>query len=127
MSFLDKVKQVAEAGMKVATDNVGGSAPLRDAYLGKKAPQKSGVYRVYYHGQLMKVGKAPDGLRKRFSDYYRGLEGGTAGLKYITRENRDDVNVQWMLCPASRARDIETRLYDQAKANGEALPWSERR
>ena len=127
MGFLDKVRQAAEAGMKMAADNVGGSASLRDAYLGKKAPAKSGVYRVYYRRQLMKVGKAPDGLRKRFSDYYRGLEGGTAGLKYITRENRDDVHVQWMLCPASQARAIETRLYDQAKAKGETLPWSERR
>ena len=122
MGFLDKVKQAAEAGTKMAAEKVGGSASLRDAYLGMKAPAKSGVYRVYYRRQLMKVGKATDGLRKRFSDYCRGMEGGTAGLKYITRENRDDVHVQWMLCPASQARAMETRLYDQAKANGETLP-----
>ena len=126
MSFFDKVKRAAEAGMKVAADNVGGSASLRDAYLGEKAPRKPGVYRVYYHGQLMKVGKAADGLRKRFSDYYRGLEGGTAGSKYITRENRDDVHVQWILRPASQTRDLEKRLHDQAKSQGETLPWQER-
>lgn len=104
-----------------------GQTSLREAYVNKQAPRGSGVYRVYYRGQLMKVGKAPDGLRKRFSDYYRGEEGGTAHLKYITKENRDQVMVMWQECPKDRARAIETSWYDQAKAGGEEMPWSERR
>ena len=78
MGFFDKVKGLAEAGARAAASNVGGSASLREAYLDKKAPNKPGVYRLYHNGQLMKVGKATDGLRKRFSDYYRGMDGGTA-------------------------------------------------
>jgi len=87
----------------------------------------SGVYRITYRGQLMKVGKASDGLRKRFSDYYRGVSGGTAGLKYITEENKDSVKVSWMECSGSKAREIETQWYDQAKSQGKELPWSDRR
>lgn len=121
MGFFDSI-------MKAASSATGmGSASLKSAYLEKKAPKGSGVYKVKYRGQLMKVGKAPDGLRKRFSDYYRGLEGGTAGLKYITESNRDEVSVSWKECPKSEARKLETQMYDQAKKRGEELPWSSRR
>ena len=75
----------------------------------------------------MKVGKAADGLRKRFSDYYRGQAGGTAGLKYITVTNRDQVKVQWMVCPKEYARRLEIAWYNQAKARGQEMPWSSRR
>ncbi|SMG16041.1 GIY-YIG nuclease family protein [Dethiosulfovibrio salsuginis] len=103
------------------------SASLKSAYIDKKAPSGPGVYKIFYKGQLMKVGKAEDGLRKRFSDYYRGPAVGTARLKYITSSNRDDVSVFWQKCPASEARKIETMWYDQARKKGEALPWSDRR
>jgi hypothetical protein len=103
------------------------SASLKSAYLDKKAPKGAGVYRIKYNGQLMKVGKASDGLRKRFSDYYRGASGGPAALKYITEENRDRVFVSWKECSGSETRKLETQWYDQAKVNGEELPWSDRR
>jgi len=106
---------------------VAGSATLKGAYLDKKAPNMPGVYKVFYQGQLMKVGKASDGLRKRFSDYYRGRSGGTAGLKYITEENRDSIRVSWLVCPTSKTRALEEKWYDVAKDNGEELPWSDRR
>ena len=86
-----------------------------------------GVYKVLYSGQLMKVGKAEDGLRKRFSDYYRGKAGGTAYLKYIDESNRDRVSVQWRKCERNQCRELETRMYDEVKAAGEKLPWSDRR
>ncbi|MDD2235532.1 MAG: hypothetical protein PHV03_11715 [Desulfitobacteriaceae bacterium] len=86
-----------------------------------------GVYKVLYSGQLMKVGKAEDGLRKRFSDYYRGKAGGTAYLKYINESNRDRVSVQWRKCERNQCRELETRMYDEVKAAGEKLPWSDRR
>jgi len=118
---------VGKAIKTLASSTVGGSASLKDAYLSQKAPVGTGVYKVYYHGQLMKVGKAIDGLRKRFSDYYRGKEGGTAGLKYITAENRDQVRVSWLEYPSDKCREMETHWYDKAKAAGEEMPWSDRR
>lgn len=117
----------AASGPGKTIGGVSGQAPLRAAYLEQKAPRKPGVYKVYYCGQLMKVGKAVDGLRKRFSDYYRGKAGGTAGLKEITSENRDQVEVQWLVCPKENARQIETDWYDRARARGEEMPWSARR
>lgn len=121
MGLLDSMLKICS----VATGT--GSASLKDAYLGQKAPSGPGVYKIFHGGQLMKVGKAGDGLRKRFSDYYRGPAGGTASLKYITSSNRDNVKVFWQECPASEARKIETRWYDQARKKGETLPWSDRR
>ena len=104
-----------------------GSSSLKSAYLDNKAPKGPGVYKLTHDGQLMKVGKAGDGLRKRLSDYYRGLEGGTAGLKYITKGNRDNVFVSWVECSPEKARALEIQWYDQAKSRGEKLPWSDRR
>lgn len=117
----------AAGGVAEAMGKLGGRAPLRAAYLEKKAPNEPGVYKVFLGGQLMKVGKAEDGLRKRFSDYYRGMDGGTAGLRYITSQNRDHVEVGWMVCPKERARGIELEWYNEAKARGESMPWSDRR
>lgn len=113
--------------VKAASKAVEGRASLKDAYLNKLAPTGAGVYQIKYQGQLMKVGKASDGLRKRFSDYYRGQEGGTAALKYITASNRDQVIVSWKECSKDMCRKLETQMYDSAKARGEELPWSERR
>ncbi|MCF4150855.1 hypothetical protein L2W58_03495 [Dethiosulfovibrio sp. F2B] len=104
-----------------------GMSSLKEAYLGEKAPQDPGVYKVFYKNQLMKVGKAEDGLRKRFSDYYRTKTGGTAGLQFITMANRDDVYVAWSICEKDKCRRIEKELYDKAKREGKELPWSERR
>ena len=124
MGFWEIVGKVVQAA---ASSTIGGSASLKDAYLEEKAPKGHGCYKVYYRGQLMKVGKAVDGLRKRFSDYYRGKEGGTAGLKFITSENRDQIRVSWIECAVSKCREIEKQWYDKAKASGEEMPWSERR
>ena len=124
MGLLDIIGGIAK---ELINNSVGESALLKDAYLNQKAPKGTGVYKVYHRGQLMKVGKAVDGLRKRFSDYYRGKEGGTAGLKYITSENRDSVRVSWVECPADKCRELETQWHDKARAAGEEMPWSERR
>lgn len=104
-----------------------GNCSLKAAYLDEQAPKGCGVYKIKYQGQLMKVGKAEDGLRKRFSDYYRGQSGGTAGLKYITESNRDDVTVMWVECSRENTRSLEKQWYDEARAKGEELPWSDRR
>lgn len=123
MSVFDTLKKMAKVVSKASPV---GSSSLRSAAKNSDL-NCPGVYKVFYSGQLMKVGKAEDGLRKRFSDYYRGKEGGTAYLKYIDKSNRDAVNVQWRKCERSRCRALETQMYDAAKAAGEELPWSDRR
>ncbi len=104
-----------------------GRESLKDAYLGNRAPKKSGIYKLYCRGQLMKVGKAEDGIWKRCSDYYRGAAGGTAGLKHINITNRDECEVSWVVVPRGKCREYEKKMYDAAKQNGEEMPWSERR
>ena len=104
-----------------------GRASLKDAYLGNEAPKESGIYKLYYRGQLMKVGKAEDGIWKRCSDYYRGTAGGTAGLQHINIINRDECEVSWVVVPRRKCREYEKKMYDAAKHNGEEMPWSERR
>ncbi|NLB60984.1 MAG: hypothetical protein GX802_00920 [Clostridiales bacterium] len=103
-----------------------GSASLRDAAQDSSL-NSPGVYKIYYRGSLMKVGKAEDGLRKRFSDYYRGQQGGIAYLKYIDESNRDGVSVRYRKCDRSECRELELQLYDEARDRGESLPWSDRR
>lgn len=123
MGFFDLVGKVAKGAMN--------SSPLGSSSLRSAAENSSlntpGVYELRYQGQLMKVGKAEDGLRKRFSDYYRGQAGGTAYLKYIDETNRDGVSAKWRKCERSQCRALETQMHDAAKARGEELPWSDRR
>ena len=123
MGLFDAVGNVLKTASSISP---AGSASLRSAAENSDL-NCPGVYKVFYSGQLMKVGKAEDGLRKRFSDYYRGKAGGTAYLKYIDESNRDRVSVQWRKCERNQCRELETRMYDAAKAAGEKLPWSDRR
>jgi len=123
MGFFDTVGKMIKTASSISP---AGSSSLRSAAENYDL-NCPGVYKVLYSGQLMKVGKAEDGLRKRFSDYYRGKAGGTAYLKYIDESNRDWVSVQWRKCERNQCRDLETRMYDAAKAAGEKLPWSNRR
>lgn len=123
MGFLDAVGKMIKTASSISP---AGSSSLRSAAENSDL-NCPGVYKVFYSGQLMKVGKAEDGLRKRFSDYYRGKAGGTAYLKYINESNRDRVSVQWRKCERNQCRELETRMYDEVKAAGEKLPWSDRR
>lgn len=123
MGFFNTVGKMIKTASSISPM---GSSSLRSAAQNSDL-NCPGVYRVFYSGQLMKVGKAEDGLRKRFSDYYRGKAGGTAYLKYIDESNRDRVSVQWRKCERNQCRELEMRMYDEAKAAGEKLPWSNRR
>ena len=104
-------------------DSDGESTTLRAAYLEKQAPNKPGVYKMYHDGKLMKVGKAEDGLRKRFSDYYRGQKGGTAGSRYVNESNRDEIEVWWVCLPRDKCREAERNMTQQAIDGDEKLPW----
>lgn len=113
----------AKSAIEKALSDDGDSATLRDAYKGQEAPTESGVYKLCHHGELMRIGKAEDGLRKRFSDYYRGPEGGTAGLKYINLSNKDEVNVWWVCLPRKHCQESERALIQEAIDQGEKLRW----
>ncbi|WP_286947692.1 hypothetical protein [Acetobacterium sp. UBA5834] len=123
MGFFDLVWKVAKGAMDSSSI---GSSSLRSAAENSSLNTPS-VYELCYQGQLMKVGKVEDGLRKRFCDYYRGKNGGTAYLKYIDETNRDGVFAKWRKCERNQCRALETQMYDAAKARGEELPWSDRR
>ena len=59
-----------------------------------EAPNTSGCYKIYCGG-LKYVGKAEDGIRKRFVQYYNGTTTSyTSGRKIY--ENRDRITVSWI-------------------------------
>ena len=59
---------------------------------------------------------------KQFSDYCRGIECGTGGLRQIARENRDAVQVSWMVFPTQNTRKIELQWHDEAKGAARKCP-----
>ena len=103
-----------------------GAALLRDAYTGEKAPRKPGVWKVFEDGRLMTLGKAKDGLRKRFSDLYRGKKGGTAGKEEIDERNRDRIVVWWRQCSCQDCVTIFDSMHQECTEAGEELPWLHR-
>ncbi|MEZ7892118.1 MAG: hypothetical protein QMC67_10235 [Candidatus Wallbacteria bacterium] len=131
MSLFDVVKNITNTDFSDTAEKPlplkYSCSSLKDAYCSQLAPASPGVYKLYLNGQLMKVGKAADGLRKRFSDYYRGVVGGTAGLKHINEANRDIIIAVWVECETSQCRDLELKLYREAEMRGEKMPWSERK
>ena len=96
---------------------------MRDAYEGKEAPREPGVWKVFKDGRLMMLGKAEDGLRKRFSDLYRGKKGGTAGKKEIKKRNRDRIVVWWRQCPRQDCVTILDSMHQECVKAGEKLRW----
>ena len=102
------------------------AASLKDAYL-NLAPRGSGVWKLFLNGKLMTLGQAKDGLRKRFSDFYRGKPGGTAGKKEIDGSNKDQVTVWWRECPPDDCERYFEQMYVACEEAGEVLPWLRRR
>ncbi len=51
-----------------------------------KAPKTSGCYRIYRGNELVYVGKAQDGIRKRFVQYYNGTTAHYTSAKRIYAE-----------------------------------------
>ena len=65
----------------------------------KTAPNSMGCYKIYYNG-LKYVGKAEDGIRKRFVQYYNGTTAHYPSARKIY-EHRDEITVSWKMCPSS--------------------------
>ena len=101
----------------------GGKIPLSEAK--SSAPNQMGCYRIYLGGKLMYVGKAEDGIRKRFVQYYNGTTAHYPSAQSIY-EHRDEVKVSWQVLDSREAcRETERRWIDDygtRKKAGEARP-----
>jgi len=70
----------------------GGRVSLQQAT--ESAPNAMGCYKLYCDGNLVYVGKAEDGIRKRFVQYYHGTTAHyTSAIRIF--ENRDKITVSW--------------------------------
>ena len=67
-----------------------------------KAPNSMGCYKIYLHGSLKYVGKAEDGIRKRFVQYYNGTTAHYTSGRTIY-ENRDSIEVEWSVLSSREA------------------------
>lgn len=66
--------------------------PLSQAM--KDAPNVSGCYQIYQGDKLVYVGKAQDGIRKRFVQYYNGTTAHYSSAERILA-NKDNLSVKW--------------------------------
>ena len=86
--------------------------PLKRAKI--EATNTMGCYKIYWHG-LKYVGKAEDGIRKRFVQYYNGTTAHYTSAKLIF-EHRDEIKVEWeVLSSRAECRRVEAEwieLYD---------------
>jgi len=74
----------------------------------KSAPNSMGCYRIYCDG-LKYVGKAEDGIRKRFVQYYNGTTAHYTSAQKIY-ENRDNITVMWQVCQTrEQVREMEAK------------------
>lgn len=60
----------------------------------KEAPNAAGCYQIYMGDELVYVGKAGDGIRKRFVQYYNGTTAHYSSANKIYK-NRDVLTVKW--------------------------------
>lgn len=96
-----------------------GTILLEDAT--HSAPNSMGCYKIFQHGELKYVGKAEDGIRKRFVQYYNGTTAGyPSGSKIYAA--RDTLTVSWQLCSSrEECRSLEKKWIEMYSP-----PWNER-
>ena len=79
----------------------------------RQAPNKMGCYLIYYKGKCVYVGKAEDGIRKRFVQYYNGTTSHYTSGRMIY-EHRDELSVKWIILPTREAcRTVEGKLIEK--------------
>lgn len=99
MGLFDAVKNMAKSAGIV-------NISLKEATT--KAPNSMGCYKIYYNG-LKYVGKAEDGIRKRFVQYYNGTTAHYSSAKKIY-ENRDKITVSWVVLQSrEQCRQVEAK------------------
>lgn len=102
--FVDLIKKLVE-----------GTSPITLKEATSEAPNFMGCYKIFQHGTLKYVGKAEDGIRKRFVQYYNGTTVGySSGSKIFA--NRDSLTVTWQICSSrEECRSLEKKwieMYD---------------
>lgn len=101
-----------------------------DVIKGRSTPgtRKIGVYALYEHDKLQKIGKAADrsGIFHRMGQYYRGDKEG--GCDYIDDHNRDEIEVKYFnLDSAEQCWVAERTLQVIAYYMGEEMPWESKK
>lgn len=91
--------------------------PLKEATV--KAPNAMGCYKIYQYGALKYVGKAEDGIRKRFVQYYNGTTTSySSGSKIYA--NRNTLTVSWRMCSTrEECRSLEKKWIEMYNP-----PWN---
>lgn len=85
----------------------------------KEAPNAMGCYKIFQYGALKYVGKAEDGIRKRFVQYYNGTTADYSSGRKIYA-NRDSLTVTWQLCATrEQCRSLEKKWIEQYNP-----PWN---
>ncbi|EYE87624.1 hypothetical protein Q428_12365 [Fervidicella metallireducens AeB] len=99
MGLFDTLKSIAKSKELVCIT-------LKEAT--KIAPNSMGCYKIYCNG-LKYVGKAEDGIRKRFVQYYNGTTAHYSSAKKIY-ENRDNITVSWVVLQSrEQCREVEAK------------------
>lgn len=89
------------------------SISLKEATV--KAPNMMGCYKIFQYGSLKYVGKAEDGIRKRFVQYYNGTTTSySSGSKIYAARN--SLKVSWQLCNSrEECRSMEKQWIERLK------------
>ena len=98
---------------------------LKEAADSLYSTSEAGVYILYLHGQIMKVGKAEIGIRKRMQQYY-GLNRYCGLNRYINEHIRDRIRVTYQTCSIFDCDELETKLFDKYSSVS-SMPWASRR
>jgi len=87
----------------------------------KSAPNSMGCYKIFLNGSLKYVGKAEDGIRKRFVQYYNGTTAHYPSAQKIY-EHRDEISVALVVLQSRQeCRNTEAEWIDRYQP-----PWNER-
>lgn len=89
---------------------------LRDAM--STAPSDTGVYILWLDNVAQKCGRVVygGGLKWRFTQYYNlnyDAKAQKGVYSSVTPKNRDRVFVSWQVCPVSKSRELESKLFDK--------------
>lgn len=100
MGLFDTLKGMAQSTGAISTK-------LSEAT--KVAPNSMGCYKIFCNGSLKYVGKAEDGIKKRFVQYYNGTTAHYSSAIKIY-ENRDNIKVSWVVLQSrEQCREIEAK------------------
>lgn len=85
---------------------------------------RSGIYALYENNELMKIGKASNGIFNRMSQYWRGKDG---SIQEISLNNRENIEVEYFTIDGENKEErcwfAERMLQAAAYQAGEKMPW----